>query len=198
MERKNSCQEVSGPTMLQTFSNLTTSRFAFNGSFNIHLFIGDIDEDQSNRFITKKNEVGFTTVFATASSAPCANCVTQRENDLIYEDAIPITPALFSYLASNPAAEDDGPAMNLRILQSFEPGQVVDFLKKNLAWRVTDMASNSINTTELAASGLEVSVSVREFDLPSAEKPLGIYYPAVVYEEITRGKIGGVAGATAS
>jgi len=171
-------------------NNSFPARFAFDGSFNIHLFIGDINDDQPERFITKKNEVGFSSIFASSPDAPCANCVRQREEGFIYEDAIPITTLLYGYLRSNTAVE--GPEPELRTLESFHPDQVVPFLKKYLSWRVTDIASNLINEEQrLLASGLEVRVSVRNFDLPTAEAPLGVYYPPEVYQEITQDKVGG-------
>lgn len=61
-----------------------------------------------------------------------------------------------------------------------------------MRWRLTDAASNPINNDQdLLASKLEVAVSVRGFELPSTEKPLGEYYPPQVYEEITKDKVGG-------
>lgn len=167
-----------------------TSRFAFNGSFNIHLFIGPINDDQPERFITKKNEVGFSSIFASSIDAPCANCIQQREDGMLYEDAIPITTALLAYLQSNTGSS--GPNPTLRTLESFRPEHVVPFLKANIGWRLTDLASNLItDEQDLLASKLEVTVTARSFELPSAEKPLGEYYPAYAYEEITNDKLGG-------
>ena len=165
-------------------------RFAFDGSFNIHIFIGSIKDDQPERFITKKNEVGFSSIFASTPNAPCANCIQQREDNMLYEDAIPMTTALLAYLKTNSAASGPDPA--LRTLESFRPEHVVPFLKANIGWRITDTASNLINDEQkLLASKLEVTVTVRSFELPSAEKPLGEYYPAYAYEEITKDKVGG-------
>jgi Tyosinase C-terminal domain len=168
------------------------SRFAFNGSFNVHLFIGSIKDDQTERFVTKKNEVGFSGIFATSQEAPCSNCIQQREDGIIYEDAIPITPSLFAHLKSNDAPEPDGPLMDLRTLESFEPEQVRPFLKANLAWRLTDTASNLLDDQQrLIDSALEITVSARKFDLPTPEHPLGVYHPAESYRDITEDKLGG-------
>ena len=107
-----------------------SNRFAFNGSFNIHLFIGSIDDTQPERFITKKNEVGFSGIFASSANAPCANCIQQREDDMLYEDVIPITSALLAYLTTNKALE--GPVDTLRTLETFRPEHVVPFLKAHM------------------------------------------------------------------
>lgn len=168
------------------------SRFAFDGSFNVHLFIGYIKEDQTERFLTKKNQVGFSTVFASSRDTSCTNCAKQRNDGLVYKDVIPITHALYAYLKSNTDPETDGPLMSLRTLESFAPEHVVPFLKKNAAWRLTDMASNLLDDQQqLIDSGLEVSISSRKFDLPTPEHPLGVYHPAQRYPEITSDKLGG-------
>jgi hypothetical protein len=168
------------------------TRFAFNGSFNIHLFIGYIKDNQTERFITKKNEVGFSHIFATSEDSPCANCISQREEGMLYEDVIPISHSLYAYLKSNTDPETDGPPMSLRTLESFEPEHVVPFLKQNLAWRLTDPASNLLDDQQqLVDSKLELTISARDFDLPTTEHPLGVYHPAVEYREVTEDKVGG-------
>ncbi len=177
--------------ILQLKTNtITIARFAFDGSFNIHLFIGNIKDTQPERYITKKNEIGFTGVFASTHDAPCANCVEQREQGFIYEDAIPITSSLYDYLISN--TSPIGPEMKMRTLESFHPKHVLPFLKQHLHWVVTDTASQLINDEqELAKSKLEILVSSRAYDLPTATSPLGLYHPSEEYPEITAGKVGG-------
>lgn len=83
--------------------------------------------------------------------------------------------------------------MELRILDNFEPDNVVPLLKKYMDWRLTDTAGNLLDDRQkLVDSGLEVAVSIRKFDLPTAEFPLGVYHPATQYREITEGKVGGL------
>jgi hypothetical protein len=188
----NPPETVKDGSVLTWNARIRVKKFAFNGSFNIHLFIGYIKPDQPERFLTKKNEVGLTGIFATTPDSPCSNCAQQRSDNMIYEDAIPITPALYSYLRSNTAPESEGPLMSLRTLENFEPENVVPFLKANVAWKLTDMASNLIDgERELRDSGLEVSVSARMFELPTPGHPLGVYHPATQYPETTADKIGG-------
>ena len=165
-------------------------RFAFDGSFSIHLFLGDVKLDQPERYMTKKNEVGYSYIFASAQSAPCANCASQRSRGFIYEDAIPLSEALTKYLVSY--TDEDGPEPGMRTLQSFEPKHVVPFLKENMNWVLTDGASGLIDDEErIRASQLEIAVWERLYDLPTEEARMGKYHPATLYAEATEGRLGG-------
>jgi len=178
-------------TQLTWNARVRVKKFVFNGSFVINLFLGEINDSEPVRYFTKKNEVGYTGVFATAWEAPCANCVEQREEGLVYEDAIPITPVLTDYLASNNVPEADGPKLELRTLEGFSEERVVPFLKKNLRWRVTDTSSRPIEEGRWGDAGLEIRVSSRKFTLPTPEYPLGIYHPITPYPSITENLVGG-------
>ena len=80
----------------------------------MHIVLGDYKVEQSQRFFTKKNEVGSSTVFASPWDAPCANYVHKRQEHLTYEDAIPMTMAMTQYLTSYGGA--DGPSQDMRTL----------------------------------------------------------------------------------
>lgn len=146
--------------------------------------------------MTKQNEVGFTGVFASDSDSGCANCERQRERGMIYQDVIPITPALLNYLdaATEPDSTGTLPEADLRTLRNFEPDQVVPFLKEHLHWRVTDTASNLKSEQEVLDSMLEIAVTDRVFDVPTDSNPLGTYHESTVHLDITQGKIGGYNG----
>lgn len=140
--------------------------------------------------MTKKNEVGYSYIFASAHDAPCANCLTQRKQGFVYQDAIPITTALTQYLTSY--TDPDGPEASMRTLQSFEPKHVIPFLKENLNWVVTHGESYLLDDpTEIRDSQLEISLWDRIYDLPTVEMRMGLYYPAELHPEITEGKLGG-------
>ena len=140
--------------------------------------------------MTKKNEVGFAGVFASADDASCANCSQQREEGLMFEHTIPITHSLSGYLRSNTAAH--GPEKEMRTLESFRHEDVAKFLKENLRWIITDTASRIIDDREiLIKSKLEILVLSREYDLPTQTNPLGLYHPSEAWPEITEGKVGG-------
>ena len=84
---------------------------------------------QPKPYTTKKNEVGFTGVFASTYNTPCVNCLEQRGGSFIYKDAIPITPSLSSYLRSNTAKS---PKKEIRTLESFRPEHIMLFLKRHM------------------------------------------------------------------
>jgi hypothetical protein len=190
--------EANNTIQLTWNARVRVKKFAFNGSFVIHLFLGEVVDNEPVRFLTKKNEVGYTGVFASSRNAPCVNCVQQREDGLVYEDAIPITPVLINYLTSSNVPESDGPKLDLRILQDYSEEQVVPFLKKNLRWRLTDAGSRIIDQGQWADGGLEIRVSSRKYQLPTPEYPLGIYYPPTPHPEITADVPGGYGYSGAS
>ncbi len=100
--------------------------------------------------------------------------------------------ALTKYLTSY-TDPDDGPELNLRTLQSFEPEHVVPFLKQNLKWAITNTASEVKDDIEtIRDSQLEISVWDRIFDLPTPEHRLGLYYPAELHREVTETQPGGL------
>jgi hypothetical protein len=147
---------------------------------------------QTERFLTKKNEVGFTGIFASplADSADCASCQKNRGEDIIIEDVIPLTTQLTNYLDSNPISEGLIAQGNIRTIQSLAPEHVVPFLKEHLRWRVTDLTSTLLEGQEQHAQ-LEVTVTNKTFTPPESENPMGVYGPATAYLEITVDKAGG-------
>lgn len=196
MERSSASQKVSLPVISLTspFRIALTekhARFAFNGSFNVHIFIGHIKDDQSERFFTKKNEVGYSGIFASDRNAPCANCLQQREDGIIYQDAIPLTMAMTKYLKSYTDAA--GPEQDMRTLRSFEAEDVIPFLKQHLHWIITRTNSEVMDEINMIReSHLEISVWDRIFDLPTPEHRLGLYHPAELHPEITATQPGGL------
>ncbi|KAK4958258.1 hypothetical protein LTR10_004684 [Elasticomyces elasticus] len=177
------------PAKMRTWNiNLRVKKYAFNGSFNVHFFIGPVDEDKSERFITRMNEVGFSGIFASKPGSGCTNCT--KNKDMVYEDTVPLTGKLTEYLASSPGAGTFLP--DGRTIQSLEVDQVVPFLKANLTWRVVDTSGAMLHGVE--QSGLEIKVTDRLFTPPSAAEPLGTYEASEVHSEITAGKVGGFGG----
>ncbi|KAJ5628581.1 hypothetical protein N7490_010809 [Penicillium lividum] len=166
-------------------ARLSVRKFAFDGSFNIHLFIGEVKDHQPERWLTKKNEVGFSAVFASSLNAPCSNCRNQAAEGGVYIDTIPITPALAAYHKDNISTHDSIPA-ELRVLDSFSVEEVKSFLEKNLSWRLTRLNSEEItNEQEIHDSGLTICVGFREDAAPPNENP---FIPVI---DITKNKLGG-------
>ena len=136
------------------------------------------------------NEAGYSTVFAADEDAACARCREGREKGMLYEDAVPLTPVLLSYLRASP----DAPTDESHLLEDLDPARVAPFLEKHLKWRITDTKGNVMPSEALAQARLEVSVWARVFDRPTAENKLGYYGPAEVYAQATRGKPAGFSG----
>ncbi|KAJ5907811.1 hypothetical protein N7495_000493 [Penicillium taxi] len=172
-------------------ARLSVRKFAFDGSFNIHLFIGEVKDHQPERWLTKKNEVGFSAVFASTLDAPCSNCRKQAAEGAVYIDTIPITPALAAYHKDNISTQDCI-AAELRVLDNFSVEEVKSFLRKNLSWRLTRANSEEItDEQEILDSGLTICVGFREFSVPTDENPLGIYQDFIPIVDITKEKLGG-------
>jgi len=170
---------------------LISSRYAFDGSFNVHLFLGHVKDDQPERFITKKNEVGFTGIFAAPQSdgAGCSNCDKQREEDIYIDDTIPLTTALYSFLSASEASDTLIPQAQKKTIDNLLPEEVVPFLKENLRWRMTDLAANLLHGEQQA--GLEILISHRTYLAPTPEHLLGQYGPFEPHPEITVDQPGG-------
>ncbi|KAK6086913.1 tyrosinase [Seiridium cupressi] len=180
------------PTKMRTWNaHVRVKKFAYDGSFNVHFFIGWVKDEQPERFMTKMNEVGFVGVFASPESTQCESCAKNRERDLVYEDTVPLTGKLLDYLASNSNAASlirDG---NKKTIDTLEPDEIIPFLKEHLQWRITDASSQLL---DIGNSGLEVKVADRLFEPPHDDNLLGTYGPSTVHTEITQGKEGGFTG----
>jgi hypothetical protein len=181
------------PTKMRTWNaHIRIKKYAYDGSFNLHFFIGWVKDDQPERFMTKMNEVGFTGIFASPERANCANCKINRDAGIIYADVVPLTSKLTDYLDSREGSENlirDGVKKTIRNLEAEE---VVPFLKEHLQWRITDTKSNLLGGIE--ESGLEVVVMDRLFEPPHGDNLLGTYGPSTAHPEITAGKPGGYRG----
>lgn len=173
-------------------AHIKVRKYAFNGSFSVHIFIGYVKDGQTERFATKKNEVNFFGIFASAqeTAAGCEGCKQNREDDIVIEDTIPLTNYLMDYLVSNPKSEGLIAEGTIKKINSLEPAQVVPFLKEHLQWRMIDNANNLLSGREQEAQ-LEVTVTNRTFTPPSPENLMGVYGPITIYDEITRGQPGG-------
>ncbi|EME77386.1 uncharacterized protein MYCFIDRAFT_83316 [Pseudocercospora fijiensis CIRAD86] len=127
-------------------AKVKVKKYAFDGSFSVHLFTGYVKDDQPERYMTKKNEVGFAGIFARSAAdiENCSNCQSQRDNDIVIEDVVPITTILYDYLESEPHSRDlirDGEHQTIRDLTA---ESVVPFLTEQLHWRIIDLASEAL------------------------------------------------------
>lgn len=171
---------------------LTNLRYAFDGSFSVHLFIGHVKDDQPERFMTKKNEVGFAGIFARGREEMegCANCAQQLADDIVVEDAIPLTTMLYDYLESNQRDVPLIQSAEYQTIRDLTPDSVVPFLGKQLQWRMIDLTARLLAGQEQRA-GLEITISSRSYTPPTADNIMGVYGPETVHPEITSGTPGG-------
>ena len=168
----------------------TTHRFAFNGSFSVHLFVGHVKDDQPDRYMTKKNEAGFAGIFASPEESGCASCAQDRADDILVEDVVPLTTILYDYLDASDRSETLIPQADIKTIPNLEPESVVPFLTENLQWRMIDLGSNLLAGQEQQAK-LEVTVTSRQFVTPTQDNLMGAYGPYTPHSEITRTKPGG-------
>ncbi|KAF2024335.1 hypothetical protein EK21DRAFT_117885 [Setomelanomma holmii] len=104
-------------------AHIKVRKFVFDGSFSVHVFIGWVKDDQTERFFTKKNEVGFMGIFASpeAQSEGCQSCQKNRAADVFDESVIPLITYLTDYLESNPKSAGLIAEGTLRTLRSMQP-----------------------------------------------------------------------------
>ncbi|KAI9706216.1 MAG: hypothetical protein M1820_004977 [Bogoriella megaspora] len=180
------------PTYQITWNaHVKVRKYAFDGSFNVHLFVGHVKDDQPERYVTKKNEAGFTGVFSTPQDnlPNCSNCVKQRQEDVSIEDTIPLTAFLYNFLTESDRSDTLIPQAQKKTIDNLTPEEVVPFLKENLQWRITDLATNLLNVEQQV--GLEILVSHRTYLAPDQGHLLGQYGPFVPHPEITVDRPGG-------
>lgn len=140
--------------------------------------------------MTKKNQAGFTGVFASGLDSGCANCAKNQEDDILVEDVVPLTTILYDYLDAKDGSENlirDGDITTIRDL---EPERVVPFLTEQLQWRMIDLESTLLAGQEQQAK-LEITVTSRQFLPPAQGNLMGVYGPYTPHPEITRTKPGG-------
>ena len=81
-------------------------RYAYDGSFNIHFFIGDVEGADPEKFMTRMNEAGFSGIFAQSQRSERTNCEKNRNRGILYEDVVPLTNILMDYLDDAHGSED--------------------------------------------------------------------------------------------
>lgn len=172
-------------------SKTNIARYAFDGSFSVHVFAGWIKPDQPERYMTKKNEAGFTGVFARSSNAiaSCANCERQQQDDVYITDIIPLTTFLYEYLDSIPREHPLIRDAQIKTIKNLTPEEVVPFLKENIKFVMIDATANVLTGEQEA--GLEILVTHRTYTAPNEQNLLGVFGSYIPHPEITDDKPGG-------
>jgi tyrosinase len=110
------------------------SRFAFYGSFQIFIFIGDFCQDP-DEWSKDPYLAGIDIIFASdPMSGGCGNCERQAESSLLVTDVVPLTAHLIKWIKSGKKIPQHDP--KALACKSLEANDVMPFLYKNMHWRV--------------------------------------------------------------
>ena len=108
------------PNVINDWSTrINVKKYELSGSFTVLIFIGEVPEDPS-QWCTSPSFVGSHYAFVNGVAAQCDNCRSQAQADLVIEGYVHLT----STLAGKPD------------ITSYEPGEVIPYLKDNLNWRI--------------------------------------------------------------
>ncbi|KAL2039327.1 hypothetical protein N7G274_007995 [Stereocaulon virgatum] len=188
-------------------ANVKYERFALQGMpFTIHVLIGKAPEnDTPMDAVEYKNVVGQVFNFAaplemnhddnsnnghtTTQPGGCANCEKQAKEKSESTGQVVLTNALITRYKQQIIHENRDDAS--QVLASMEPADVIEFLKKNLHWRITG-ASGSIIPKEQIPS-LKVAIAVGKADHYADPTKLSVYRDYEVMYDVTAGRAGGAA-----
>ncbi|TGZ79980.1 Di-copper centre-containing protein [Ascodesmis nigricans] len=163
-------------THREYFANIRAHKFAFGGSFSIHVFIGQFTSDAKAR-PTDPNLVGSVNVFASdVNTSHCENCLEGYDKGLVITGQVPLTSALLD---------------RIELVGSLEKEDVTPFLREHLHWRLhrEDENHTSISRSELPhPDDLVFSVTSCLVDVPDAADELVVYYDWNPIPEITEGR----------
>jgi hypothetical protein len=132
-------------------ANINSRKFAFNGSYAIYVFLGDVADENAAAWPLASNLVGTQGVFTgmtmpvAASSSPASTDGTQNSNEAVggnvmVTGTVPLTNALLKHV-------------QMGDLASLEIDDVGAFLRKNLQWRIGKVSHVSVSIYE--AVGLQ-------------------------------------------
>lgn len=155
--------------------------------WGIYVFLGE-PPDSSWDWLLDPNNVGIKTVL-TRSSRNCSNCRDQQANNQLVTGSVILDSALVA-----------------RELRLTNVDAIVEYLKKNLTWRVVNVSrshqgkdgdakchtQNSQNVDITPALTLSVGVASRNVMYPTSDQQDPVYGDNVIYPEATAGKTGGI------
>lgn len=154
-------------------ANIRAPKFDFNGSFEVHVFLGKFSEDYKNR-PTDPNLVGTYGVLANdIETTQCGECKKGHESGLIVSGTVPLTGALLDRISE---------------IGSLEPNVVTPYLKKNLHWRIHKMDDAHTNIPREGQGRVKFSVACAEVEAPKAKDALPVYGPWTTIYDITEGR----------
>ncbi|KAF7507389.1 hypothetical protein GJ744_010448 [Endocarpon pusillum] len=156
---------------LEWITNLKAKKHALGETFNVHVFLGQITQEDSVLWYADENHVGAFTVLGQPVETGCDKCRSDQADDLQVTAQIPLTVALAErYLAGK--------------IAGLTPDAVIPYLQENLHWRVSMADGSEVPRGDV--QDLVVSVVTNEVTIPENLDELPIYAPNVnIYPEIT-------------
>ena len=170
-------------------ANIQIENFAVDGSFFIHIFVGDFSPDPGY-WTQDMNLVGTHAVFSSSiDNTKCAKCKEDNQNHALVSGGVSLTTKLVELG-----------------LADLEPATVKPYLKQNLHWRVqkasSPVPSNSprlipiskangdyVNSAEIPSLVINITATIVES--PKDPAALPIWGIPELYESITQDKAGG-------
>ncbi len=109
---------------LEWITNLKAKKHALGETFNVHVFLGQITQENSVLWYADENHVGAFTVLGQPLETGCEKCRSDQADNLQVTAQIPLTVALAErYLADK--------------IAGLTPDAVIPYLQENLHWRVS-------------------------------------------------------------
>ncbi|KAL2070465.1 hypothetical protein VTL71DRAFT_13491 [Oculimacula yallundae] len=138
--------------------NVLYDRFALEGyPYIIRIFLGDVPEGTSFYFADTPTQVGCVYNFSAPAEfrgdgpEGCANCHSQKQDNELSTGQVILTDYLVEHITKS--IQDRG-----LTLQSLSREDVVEYLKKNLHWRISDNDDNLILKENMPS--LKISVAM--------------------------------------
>lgn len=108
---------------LEWITNLKVQKHALDGTFFVHVFLGEFNRENPLAWRSDPNLVGTFSVLGESVGTGCKKCKKDREDQLQVTGQVPLTLALAErYLSGQ--------------IENLTPEKVVPYLQTNLHWRV--------------------------------------------------------------
>lgn len=159
---------------LEWLFNIKAEKHSLGGEYLVHVFLGPVPRDELTHLYTASPfHVGTFTPLGQSVDTGCGKCQRDQAARTEITGQIPLTIALVErYFAG--------------MLDGFSENQVVEYLKQNLHWEVTDASGARRERERNVVDGLLVGVSSNEVTVPQSRHDLPQYSQEItLYPEIT-------------
>jgi tyrosinase len=176
-EDRSLAKLVKGNTYLEWLVNIKAAKHTLGGEYLVHVFLGRVPEEESTVLYTvSPYHVGTFAPLGQSEDTACSKCQSDQTASTKITGQIPLTIALAErYFAGQ--------------LESFQEEDVIEYLKVNLHWEVTNKEGQRLQNHRDLVEGLLVGVVSNEVTLPETKYGLPRYSSKVkVYPMITTKK----------